>query len=377
MANSRNKENRRRVYLRKKQTIERTKRDFRFRRRREEDKNPQLLEERRRRKIPITIDQKRVWDINAASDIDGDCLGRAIDTHRLSKSETTGVLDTLAEDAAQDDPKQLEEELCQDDNDSMLDDESEPSDEASHDIIHPTPREQITERSQQARIPDASHPPPSDTSGSPPAALVAKFPSLFHACAEPRILVTTSIGGTIHEEARILTQLFPNSTYIRRTAHRYSYRFSLHEISAFACNRGYTALLVLREDQKRPQGLDIVHLPSGPTFHFSISNWVEGKSLPGHGNPTSHSPELVLNNFSTPLGVLTAIVKERRPTEKSVSDTQGNPVKGVEGIRVGLQELGPRFTLKLRRIDKGIQRGSGQEWEWKAGDEKQRTRFQL
>lgn len=37
----------------------------------------------------------------------------------------------------------------------------------------------------------------------------------------------------------------------------------------------------------------------------------------------------------------------------------------------------PRFTLKLRRIDKGIQRASGQEWEWKAGMEKQRTKFQL
>ena len=52
-------------------------------------------------------------------------------------------------------------------------------------------------------------------------------------------------------------------------------------------------------------------------------------------------------------------------------------MKGVEDIRAGLQELGPRFTLKLRRVDKGIQRMSGQEWEWKAHDEKVRTRFSL
>jgi ribosome production factor 1 len=31
----------------------------------------------------------------------------------------------------------------------------------------------------------------------------------------------------------------------------------------------------------------------------------------------------------------------------------------------------------LRRIDKGIQRASGQEWEWKARMEKVRTKFQL
>jgi len=166
------------------------------------------------------------------------------------------------------------------------------------------------------------------------------------------------------------------------------------------------------EDQKRPAGLDIVHLPSGPMFHFTISNWVDGKRLPGHGNPTNHFPELILNNFRTPLGLLTAhlfrtmfppqpelagrqvvtlhnqrdyiflrrhryVFREKRPTEKSVVGTDGKVVKGVEDIRAGLQELGPRFTLKLRRIDRGIQKTSGQEWEWKAGMEKVRTRFQM
>jgi ribosome production factor 1 len=35
------------------------------------------------------------------------------------------------------------------------------------------------------------------------------------------------------------------------------------------------------------------------------------------------------------------------------------------------------MTLKLRRIDKGIQRKSGQEWQWKGRMEKQRTRFNM
>ncbi|KAL8931438.1 MAG: hypothetical protein Q9211_006961, partial [Gyalolechia sp. 1 TL-2023] len=143
-----------------------------------------------------------------------------------------------------------------------------------------------------------------------------------------------------------------------------------------------------------------------------ISNWVEGKNLPGHGRPTDHHPELILNNFRTPLGVLTAhlfrsafpprpdfqgrqvvtlhnqrdyiflrrhryVFREKREREKSVVGPDGQAVKGAEGIRAGLQELGPRFTMKLRRIDKGIQRASGQEWEWKGGMDKQRTKFQL
>ena len=111
------------------------------------------------------------------------------------------------------------------------------------------------------------------------------------------------------------------------------------------------------------------------------------------------------------------VFRDKRSSEKSVIGPDGKEVKGVEDIRAGLQELGyvnllcflpllqvrraypglpppdaiiksqgrlltrtlsrPRFTMKLRRIDKGIQRGSGQEWEWKVRMEKQRTKFQL
>lgn len=71
------------------------------------------------------------------------------------------------------------------------------------------------------------------------------------------------------------------------------------------------------------------------------------------------------------------VFRDKRATEKQVLGPDGKPVKGAEDIKAGLQELGPRFTLKLRRVDKGIQRGSGQEWEWKAGMEKQRTKFNL
>ena len=173
-----------------------------------------------------------------------------------------------------------------------------------------------------------------------------------------------------------------------------------------------TAVLVLKEDLKRPTGLTFVHLPSGPSFTFSISNWIEGKKLPGHGNPTNHIPELILNNFRTPLGLLTAhlframfppqpefqgrqvvtlhnqrdyifvrrhryVFREKRATEKSVVGADGKEMEHVEDIKAGLQELGPRFTMKLRRVDTGIQHGRGDAWRWNGGMEKVRTRFQL
>jgi rRNA maturation protein Rpf1 len=71
----------------------------------------------------------------------------------------------------------------------------------------------------------------------------------------------------------------------------------VREIANFASNREYTALAILMEAHhaKVPDGLDIVLLPAGPHFHFSISNWVEGKKLPGHGKDQGFHPELVLN----------------------------------------------------------------------------------
>lgn len=74
--------------------------------------------------------------------------------------------------------------------------------------------------------------------------------------------------------------------------------------------------------------------------------------------------------------------RDKRKTEKSVVGADGKELKGMEQIRAGLQELGPRATLKLRRIDKGIGRAGSEgddavQWEWKAKMEKERTRFNL
>lgn len=74
--------------------------------------------------------------------------------------------------------------------------------------------------------------------------------------------------------------------------------------------------------------------------------------------------------------------RDKRSTEKSVVGPDGETLKGFEDIRAGLQEVGPRFTIKLRRVDKGLGRAGSDgedaiQWEWKAGMEKQRTRFNL
>jgi ribosome production factor 1 len=392
-----NKHKRQDLHVKQKKARENTRRDERFRRRREEDKNPSMREDRIKRNIPLTLERKRTWD-----DVDrdtGDGLGVSVDVERLKRQKV--------EEEAQIGSAEVDVQNVEDDQDSMI--QSGSDEEVTEKLPRRTGLRTATQR--------ATSPPQSTTSTNldlTPEALAARFPSLFstEAPPTPKILVTTSINSTLHHEARLLAALFPNSVYIPRSAHRYGHKFSIREISSFATNRKYTAVIVLKEDQKRPTGIDFVHLPQGPMFHFSISNWVDGKKLPGHGNATAHYPELILNNFRTPLGLLTAhlfrtmfppqpefqgrqvvtlhnqrdyifvrrhryVFREKRATEKSVVGPDGNKVQGVEDIRAGLQELGPRFTMKLRRIDKGIQRSSGQEWEWQGGMEKIRTKFQL
>ena len=394
-----NKEKRQGLHVRRKKAQDSIKRDERFRRRREEGKDPRLREERVKQNVPLTLERKRVWDEVDRDTSDG--LGLSVDVERLKRQKVE------EEQAAAEEEETFPS--SEDEVDSMIDSASEDETEEPTATQKPSKKRTATER--------ATSPNQSTTSNAlnfTPEALAAKFPNLFSADIPPtpKILITTSLNSTIHHEAQLLTSLFPHSVYISRSSHRYSHKFSVKEIASFASNKNYTAVIVLKEDLKKPTGLTVVHLPEGPTCHYSISNWIEGRRLPGHGNPTNHTPELILNNFRTPLGLLVAksfqtmfppqpelqgrqvvtlhnqrdyiflrrhryVFREKRETEKNVVGPDGKEVKGAEGIRAGLQELGPRFTMKLRRVDRGIQRASGQEWEWKVRMEKERTKFQL
>ncbi|KAL5051218.1 hypothetical protein BDW71DRAFT_172551 [Aspergillus fruticulosus] len=414
----RNKQKRQLLHIKRKRAKDAARRAQRFGTKKEEAKNPKLKEERLKRNIPLTLERKRVWD-NAGSDVE-DPLGLSVDVERIKRQkqeedeELNRPLDSGSDDSQNEDYDSDGDD--KDDLDSMLasSDEEDEGNEAKESKKDSRGRKPSAIPSATERATSPSQSTKSTNLNLAPEALAAKFPSLFSPDSQrpPKILITTSLNSTLHHEAEILTQLFPNSVYIRRTAHAHAHKFSIREISKFASNREYTTLIILQEDSKKPAGLDIVHLPKGPMFHFSISNWVEGKKIPGHGNPTEHWPELILNNFRTPLGLLTAhlfrtlfppqpdiegrqvvtlhnqrdyifvrrhryVFREKRETEKPVVGADGKEIKGAEGIRTGLQELGPRFTLKLRRVDKGIQRASGQEWEWKGKMEKKRTLFQL
>lgn len=409
-----NKMRRQMMHIKRKRNKDSARRAERYGFKKEEAKNPKLREERLRQNVPLTLDRKRVWD-EADSDAEEDGLGLAVDVERIkrAKKEEEDELNRPLEDG-EDDSEEAESDNESIDSMIASSDGEDSDDEGKEDEDSSRGRKKSSLRSATERATSPTASTRSTNLSLAPEALAAKFPTLFsdETPPAPKILITTSLNSNLHDEAEILTDLFPNSVYIRRSAHRHSHKFSIRDVAKFASNREYTTLVVLNEDQKKPCGLTMVHLPVGPTFHFSISNWIEGKRLPGHGRATEHWPELILNNFRTPLGLLTAhlfrrlfppqpdfegrqvvtlhnqrdyifvrrhryVFREKRETEKAVVGADGKEMKGAEGIRTGLQELGPRFTLKLRRVDKGIQRASGQEWEWKGKTDRIRTKFQL
>lgn len=407
-----NRLKRQELFVEQKKQRSKDRREERMRRRKEERNDPELRRERLEKNKPLTIDKKRVWD-----DVDDDSLGVQVNVEELRRrrlaAEQAAEIEAMDQEMAED-GEGVDKEEDEEDYDSMLEDDSEEEEE----------RRRAVEKKAKQRKRDSSVAPsvtPSTTSTAldlAPTSLVVKFPSLFtdEPPLEPKVLITTGLRSTLHEEAELLCTLFPNSNYVPRSSHRYGHKYSLREISKFAANRDYTAVVLLHEDQKKPSGISVVHLPAGPTLTFSITpgSWMTGKKLPGHGNPTNHWPELLLNGFSTPLGVLTARVftslfpvrpefegrqvvcfhnqrdfifvrRHRymfRESEKSVADEDGKPMAGVEGVRAGLQELGPRFTMKLRRVDKGVGWAGSEgedavQWAWKAKMEKDRKRFNL
>lgn len=214
-----------------------------------------------------------------------------------------------------------------------------------------------------------------------------EFSACFKDAKDPKILLTTNANArkAAYEFADILMEILPNTTFVKRKR-----EYNMKEIAQSCIAHEYTDLVVINEDKKKVNGLTFVHLPDGPTFYFSISSLVLLKKIPGHGRATDHIPELVLNNFSTKLGksvgTLFQALFPRKP------EFEGRQVVTLHNQRdyiffrrhryifrneerVGLQELGPQFTLRLRRVQKGIRNEVA--WEHKPDMDRDKRKFYL
>jgi len=282
-----NKLRRKQLYVEQKRVENKSRHEERHRRRKEEAKDPELRKERLERNKTKTIDNKRVWD-----DVDDDSLGAIVDVAQLKRRRLEQA-EAAAAQEADESMGGLDEEKDEEDDDvdSMLDSDEE----------NESGEEDAEERTEKMRAQRAQRNPsiaPSTASTNldlTPDSLTTQFPNLFsdEPLEFPKVLFTTSLNATIHKEAQDIAAIFPNSEYIKRSAHAYGHKYSVREIAKFAKNRGYTALIIIGEDQKKPCSMSVVHLNGedvapGPTLTYTIRNYLPGKKLLGHGNPTNH-----------------------------------------------------------------------------------------
>jgi ribosome production factor 1 len=226
--------------------------------------------------------------------------------------------------------------------------------------------------------------------------------------APPKVLITTSKHATkqTYLFAEELLSIFPNAEFVRRGA-----KYDISHIVEFCKNREYTDILIINEDHKKPNALTLIHLPNGPTAYFKLTSIQRHSEISNHGRVTSHYPELILNNFNTRLGhtvgrMFAALFPQVPQFEGRQVCTFHNQRDFIffrrhrqviyslyrlikltlffryafrSGKKADLQEIGPRFTLKLKWLQKGtFDRKHGQlDWEYKPELETSRRRFFL
>ncbi|KAK1365539.1 Ribosome production factor 1 [Heracleum sosnowskyi] len=226
-----------------------------------------------------------------------------------------------------------------------------------------------------------------------------EFSSVLKQEHVPKILITTCRFNSTRGPEFIsdLLSVIPNAHYYKRGT------YDLKKIVEYANKKDFTSLIVVHTNRREPDALLVIGLPDGPTAHFKLTKLVLRKDIKNHGNPTSHKPELVLNNFTTQLGhrigrliqslfpqdpnfrgrrVVTfhnqrdfiffrhhRYIFENKENKQSDSKTTKNKDGKVESVSkdrviARLQECGPRFTLKLRTLQHGTFDTKGGEYEW-------------
>ncbi|ORX46907.1 Brix-domain-containing protein [Piromyces finnis] len=209
--------------------------------------------------------------------------------------------------------------------------------------------------------------------------------------ATPKILITTSRKSTpnTYRFTDELVDIFPNSEFVKRHP-----KFDLKKMVEMAIEQEYTDVIVVNEDKKQPTSMSIMHLPNGPTANFKLSSVRLTKDIAGHGRATSHKPELILNNFNTRLGhtigrMFSALFPPIKQFEGRQVATFHNQRDFIffrrhryifkDGKKVNLQELGPRFTLKLKSLQRGTfdTKFGDYEWIFRPEMETSRRRFFL
>ncbi|KAJ8682573.1 hypothetical protein QAD02_018365 [Eretmocerus hayati] len=204
-----------------------------------------------------------------------------------------------------------------------------------------------------------------------------EFASYYRQEYEPKVLITYSDNP--HTKTRIfgreLTRIIPNSVSLYRN------RSSVKKMVKRCIEKGFTDIVVINENQCKPNGMLVVHLPEGPTMYYKVSNVKLTPELRrSHKEITEHRPEVILNNFTTRLGHTVArglgALFHYQPEFKGRRVVTFHNQRDYiffrhhryefdkKTAKPRLRELGPRFTLKLKSLQHGTFDSKHGSYEW-------------
>ncbi|KAF0988488.1 hypothetical protein HZS_3038 [Henneguya salminicola] len=192
---------------------------------------------------------------------------------------------------------------------------------------------------------------------------------------DPKIVVTTSRSPSSRLKMFVkeIRLLIPNCQKINRG------EMMLADLVNSCTAADVTDLIMLHETRGNPDCLIVSHLPYGPTAFFTLYNVVMRHDIPDVGTMSEAFPHLIFHNFSKPVGIrVMNILKYIFPVPKESSKRVISFVNKSDFISFRhnifdkasdskdciLQEVGPRFEMKLFRILLGTITQTEADDEW-------------
>ncbi|CAH8871037.1 unnamed protein product [Trichobilharzia szidati] len=215
---------------------------------------------------------------------------------------------------------------------------------------------------------------------------------IFNGEVTPKILLTYSdrVCPRTIGFCKELSKVIPNVHVTAR------WHLPLKKIIPLAIERGFTCLLIVNEDQKKVNTVVISHLPNGPTATFRLTNVLLRREMRSNRKnkyiESNVIPHLITTRFMTRLGLRTERILSgmfpdisRQPPEPHSrtivfhnqrdyiffrhyryihQNTGVNEDKNGENEHIVMNEVGPKFTLKLRSIQLGTFDSQFGSYEW-------------
>ncbi|KAF7456265.1 putative IMP4 family U3 small nucleolar ribonucleoprotein (snoRNP) [Cryptosporidium felis] len=213
-----------------------------------------------------------------------------------------------------------------------------------------------------------------------------EFSDYFSRKRPPKLLITTNNRASKHmyNFLKEIVSVIPNCDFYKRNG--FNIKDIIKEVNEKGTQDNYTDILIFTEHpiKKIPWGLYISHLPIGPTSYFRLRSVKLAQDMKGSAFSTTHNPEVILNNFDTRIGYrigrqlaslfpfnpdfvgrrVIAFHNQRdfiffrhyryifrKKSSRKGGDSEVTQEQAINSA--GLQEIGPRFTLKLMWIQEG------------------------